>query len=86
MAPPHQRVAAPTRPAPAKPRLKKRRRRWLRTTALCLLILLLLGTAGVLGSMLWFDSAVHRQTVLANYAGRPADVAVENRRGFPLFR
>nr|WP_253900514.1 LCP family protein [Mycobacterium asiaticum] len=72
MAPPHQRVAAPTRPAPAKPRLKKRRRRWLRTTALCLLILLLLGTAGVLGSMLWFDSAVHRQTVLANYAGRPA--------------
>lgn len=44
----------------------------MRTTALSLVVLLLLATAGVLGGMLWFDSAVHRQTVLTDYADRPA--------------
>jgi LCP family protein required for cell wall assembly len=34
-------------------------------------ILLLLASAGILGGVLWFDSAVHRQTVLANYPDRP---------------
>lgn len=36
------------------------------------MILLLLATAGVLAGMLWFDSAVHRETVLADYVDRPA--------------
>jgi LCP family protein required for cell wall assembly len=34
-------------------------------------VLLLLASAGILGAMLWFDSAVHRQTVLADYSDRP---------------
>ncbi|RUP07209.1 MAG: LytR family transcriptional regulator [Mycobacterium sp.] len=69
--PPGRAAAAP--PAPRKPRRKKRgKRRLLRTAALTLMILLLLATAGVLGGMLWFDSAVHRQSVLTNYADRPA--------------
>ncbi|OBK19200.1 LCP family protein [Mycobacterium asiaticum] len=66
------RTPPPPRPVPPKPRRERAKRRWIRTTALCLLILLLLGTAGILGGMLWFDSAVHRQTVLTDYAGRPA--------------
>ncbi|KQH80181.1 LytTR family transcriptional regulator, partial [Mycobacterium gordonae] len=53
-------------------RSKRAKRRRLRTIALGLVTLLLLATAGVLGGMLWFDSAVHRQSVLADYADRPA--------------
>ncbi|WP_241010781.1 LCP family protein [Mycobacterium camsae] len=40
--------------------------------SLSLVVLLLLATAGALGGMLWFDSAVHRQAVLTGYADRPA--------------
>nr|WP_081283206.1 LCP family protein [Mycobacterium asiaticum] len=71
-APPAARTPPPPRPVGPRPRGKRPKRRWIRTTALCLLILLLLGTAGILGGMLWFDSAVHRQAVLTDYAGRPA--------------
>jgi LCP family protein required for cell wall assembly len=71
-APPPPRGTAPP-PAPSKTRRKQRgKRRWLRTTALSLVILLLLAAVGLLGGMLWFDSAVHRQTVLSDYADRPA--------------
>jgi len=70
---PQRTAAAPPPPAPPKPRRSKRaKRRRLRTIALGLVILLLLATAGVLGGMLWFDSAVHRQPVLSDYADRPA--------------
>nr|WP_155769376.1 LCP family protein [Mycobacterium asiaticum] len=68
--------APPPRPAAPKPRPKPRhkrgKRRWVRTTALSLLVVLLLVTAGVLGGLLWFDSAVRRATVLTDYADRPA--------------
>lgn len=38
---------------------------------LSLLVLLLLATAGLLGGTLWFDTALHRATVLTDYSGRP---------------
>lgn len=67
--------AAPRRPPPAAPSPPRPRRtsgrRWFRTLALVLLIVSLLVVAGVLGLTLWFDSAVHRATVLVDYQERP---------------
>ncbi len=40
--------------------------------ALSVLLAVLLAGAGVLGSALWLDTALHRTTALADYPGRPA--------------
>ena len=40
--------------------------------SLSLVVALLLGCAAILGGALWLETALHRQTVLTDYPGRPA--------------
>ncbi|BDB45741.1 hypothetical protein Mkiyose1665_46460 [Mycobacterium kiyosense] len=64
--------APPARPVAPRPRRHRGSRRRLRTLALSLVVVLLLAAAGLLGLTLWFDSVMHRATVLADYPDRPA--------------
>jgi len=57
-------------PRPVGPRAR-RRRRWVRVVALCVLIGGLLAGAGILGGAIWFDSALHREQALTDYPDRP---------------
>ena len=61
-------------PRPVGPRIVRRRgkRRWGRTAALVLLIGALLAGAGILGGAAWFDTTLHREPALTDYADRPA--------------
>jgi LCP family protein required for cell wall assembly len=47
-------------------------RAWVQVISLTLLIAVLLACAGMLGGALWLESAMHRQSVLTDYPGRPA--------------
>jgi LCP family protein required for cell wall assembly len=59
---------------------------------LSLVIAVLLGCAGLLGGAVWLESAMHRQTVLTDYPGRPASgqgstwllVGSDSRRGLTV--
>jgi len=60
--------------------------------SLSLVIAVLLGCAGLLGGAVWLESAMHRQTVLTDYPGRPASgqgstwllVGSDSRRGLTV--
>lgn len=63
------------RPGPAAPppaATKRSTRRRIHVVALSGLLAVLLAAAGVLGSALWLDTALHRASVLTDYPGRPA--------------
>jgi LCP family protein required for cell wall assembly len=60
--------APPRRPVAPKAR---RKRRWGRVLALSLLIAPLLAGVGILGGAAWFDTSLHREPVLTDYADRP---------------
>jgi LCP family protein required for cell wall assembly len=47
-------------------------RAWVQVISLTLVIAVLLACAGMLGGALWLESAMHRQSVLTDYPGRPA--------------
>jgi LCP family protein required for cell wall assembly len=46
-------------------------RRWARRIVRILVIVPLLVGAGILGGAIWFDTALHRETVFTDYADRP---------------
>jgi LCP family protein required for cell wall assembly len=55
------------------PRRKRARKRaWAQVISLSLIIAALLSCAAALGGALWLETALHRQTVLTDYPGRPA--------------
>jgi LCP family protein required for cell wall assembly len=58
--------------APARPRRPRRKRAWGQLISLTLVLVVLLISAGVLGGTLWLETALHRETVLTDYPGRPA--------------
>lgn len=58
-------------PRPLIPRAR-RKRRWVRVSALAVLIAALLAGAGILGGAAWFDTKLRREQVLTDYADRPA--------------
>ena len=60
-----------TRPGPRKQR-KRRTRRWGRKLVLALLITPLLVFLGIIGVAAWLETSLHRESVLADYADRPA--------------
>ena len=62
-------AAPPARPDKPPPR---RKRAWGQVISLGLVIAVLLLCAGILGGALWLETAIHRQTVLTDYPGRPA--------------
>ncbi|ETB47337.1 LytTR family transcriptional regulator, partial [Mycobacterium avium subsp. paratuberculosis 10-8425] len=49
----------------------RRKRRWVRTVASALLVVLLLAGGGLGAGVAWFDTKLHREPVLADYPGRP---------------
>src|ERR1700733_6880493 len=63
--------AGPPHARPRKPR-RRRKRAWGQLISLSLVIAVLLISAGVLGGMLWRETALPRQPVLTDYPGRPA--------------
>jgi LCP family protein required for cell wall assembly len=64
----------PAGPPPARPRKPRprRKRAWGQLISLSLVIAVLLISAGILGGMLWMETALHHQPVLTDYPGRPA--------------
>jgi len=66
-----RRPAGPPPARPDKPR-PRRKRAWGQVISLGLVIAVLLLCAGILGGALWLETALHRQTVLTDYPGRPA--------------
>ncbi|MFZ0714723.1 MAG: LCP family protein [Mycobacterium sp.] len=55
------------------PRRKPARKRaWAQVISLSLVIVVLLSCAAALGGALWLETALHRQTVLTDYPGRPS--------------
>ena len=68
-------IDAGWRPGPAAPppaATKRSTRRRIHVVALSGLLAVLMAGAGVLGSALWLDTALHRASVLTDYPGRPA--------------
>ena len=53
-------------------RKRARKRAWAQVISLSLIIAVLLSCAAPLGGALWLETALHRQTVLTDYPGRPA--------------
>jgi len=53
-------------------RKRARKRAWAQVISLSLIIAVLLSCAAALGGALWLETALHRQTVLTDYPGRPA--------------
>ncbi|HEX4394018.1 MAG TPA: LCP family protein [Mycobacterium sp.] len=53
-------------------RKRARKRAWVQVVSLSLVIAVLLSCAAALGGALWLETALHRQTVLTDYPGRPS--------------
>ena len=71
--PPPPVAAGGSAPRPAPPKhYKRRKRRWGRLVVLTLLITPLLAVAVIIGEAAWLEAKLHRESVLADYAGRPA--------------
>ena len=52
--------------------MPRRKRAWAQVVSLSLVIAVLLSCAAALGAALWLETALHRQTVLTDYPGRPS--------------
>ena len=52
--------------------MPRRKRAWAQVVSLSLVIAVLLSCAAALAGALWLETALHRQTVLTDYPGRPS--------------